>query len=577
MSLSLPLLDCTTSFQVGTGIHEGPFDYAENLQAGNPPILGFGEYEGHDLSHPFRATNKAQALGLMFLYAGSGVVTTVSCVIIIVSSATILAGTTVLLVAAFFGSTVVFLALALKSCLEYLALSKGPSTSILGLNASDHGSLPLGVFSNPINKGFVCEDSTQSTEWKLKLIDLAKDSIILSGCYCGESIFDLCLEKIDCRMREKENLRTYILTSDLFLTPSNKIKIEELRRQYPERFLLVETPRVIHVNPGIKFTTNHTKALVVDRKYAVIGGSALDDKNATMKGDSTPDRVPLNEAPPSCLKQILADAFRDMDFVLYCPEERGFSHTLHLELLKLMARWRFYTEEKWDPALLIANEPRLDGNLEEEGDAHFIDENGCIDRISCKVYATGPEHVSNAFLQELLEHVKNAQNTIYIDHLYFHPTKEMVEALLQASRRGVQIHIVTNGNDEQLSPAAHNFFAAKSLYNYRYLLQNGNPDCIFYHEYIIEGVTLHKKVIVIDEKMVIAGSGNCGFKSIKMFDYELNVFMASAELARKTLEVIQRDIELARRVEVAPLEHATIPVGLTFKAYLQSFFGPLIG
>lgn len=543
-------------------------EYAENCQEENACIPGFGEYDETVSTRLFKASSKAHALGLMILFATLGTAALIASIaVILVEGALISTGSALL-------AATVFLSLALKSCLDYLSLRKGPSTTTLGLNAFDHGSLPLGSFSNPVNRGVVCEDSTKSTEWKLRLIDQAQDSIILSGSFCGGDVFDQCLQKIDSKMREKEHLTAIILSSEMFLTDSNRRKIDELASTYPDRFTLVQTPRVVHVDPGIKFSTNHAKALVVDQRYVLIGGSAFDDKNAIWRGDSSPDR--LDEPPASCLDQMLAIAFRDMDFVLHCPESNGFSKTLHLELLKLASRWKYYTEEHWDIERFAVSSSAPNTICEAEGIDIFSGE-PYVDSISCKVFTTGPEHTSNPFLIELIGQIDRSQESIYIDHLYFHPPQELLLALLGASRRGVKIHIVTNGNDRQMSPSSHSFFAAKSLYHYRYLLQNGNPDHLSYHEYSVEGVTLHKKIIVIDQQLVVAGSGNCGYKSMNMFDYELNILMSSAELARRTIEVIQRDIELSRTVQIDSSERSAIPIGLRIKAGVQSVLSPLIG
>ena len=108
---------------------------------------------------------------------------------------------------------------------------------------------------------------------------------MLSGSYCGGASFDEVLDIILLRVQEKPKLRVVIMSSPKFLTDSNKKKIEMIRQCAEERFRWVVTADLwVDAKQEFKSITNHTKGLVIDAEYCVIGGTGIEDRHAYYQG-----------------------------------------------------------------------------------------------------------------------------------------------------------------------------------------------------------------------------------------------------------------------------------------------------
>lgn len=173
--------------------------------------------------------------------------------------------------------------------------------------------------------------------------------------------------------------------------------------------------------------------------------------------------------------------------------------------------------------------------------------------VSMRVFATGPEHRKSPFLEEMIKAVDGAKREIYIDHMYFHPEKELMDALVRAANRGVKIKVITNGFDKKNSPKAHQAFGPRNQWNTRWLYRHVDPENrenIEVYEFAPMQTTLHKKAMVVDRETVFAGSSNMGYKSLEtMSDHELNFRAKSKTLAERTIRVFDEDKDHSNRVE----------------------------
>ncbi|MCB1116855.1 MAG: hypothetical protein KDK71_10345, partial [Chlamydiia bacterium] len=132
-------------------------------------------------------------------------------------------------------------------------------------------------------------------EWRKSLIASAEHNIVISGNYCGGLAFDEILDLIEKRMKEKPDLKVIIIGFPGFIKDEmvkepqangtstkkqvqNKTKLEALKKAFPDRFSLVESPNTWMVSPSVKKVTNHTKYFGIDwGKYYILGGSAIKD------------------------------------------------------------------------------------------------------------------------------------------------------------------------------------------------------------------------------------------------------------------------------------------------------------
>ncbi|MDN3507690.1 MAG: phospholipase D-like domain-containing protein, partial [Simkaniaceae bacterium] len=162
--------------------------------------------------------------------------------------------------------------------------------------------------------------SKDTHRWRLRLINAAQHNVILSGNYCGEYAFDETLDLLEKKLAEKPEFTVVILSSPKFIKNKkngyqNQKKIDELSRKYPERFsLVINDDHWIDTGNGIKKTTNHTKALVIDYgKYFILGGSGVKD-NFAKEGVDQPHALKTSQCPSAT--KTLSQIFNQIQIIL---------------------------------------------------------------------------------------------------------------------------------------------------------------------------------------------------------------------------------------------------------------------
>ena len=420
--------------------------------------------------------------------------------------------------------------------------------------------------------GFPTQDGPDSQKWKEELIKSARHSIVLSGCYCGGRVFDQTLNLIAKQMHLFPTLKTFILASEILITNENKTRINEIKNTFSDRFTCLVTPELFpYQSPTNNFslTSNHTKALIIDYgAYFMLGGTGIVSSFAEQKGIAEPTNL---EVKTGCLGQALETvfkmrAFRDMDFVFH-SEINGIGTRLHVEMMKLIERMRHQMSSE-----IIT--PTADWPIQMEAICEAFEQ--IVDkadglRIAC--YATGPEQENNPFLEEMVDKTDSAQRSIQIENLYFHPPKQLLNALIRASNRGVNIVILTNKNGSK-SPGSHALYTQRSRYHSRQLFEGHPKANITLFEYEVPYTSLHKKIMVIDENTTFIGSANLGMKSLKNLDYEMNLKVESETFATQVAQAIESD--KAYCVQVPTEEAHEIPFitpCLSALQYLPMIFG----
>lgn len=140
-----------------------------------------------------------------------------------------------------------------------------------------------------------------------------------------------------------------------------------------------------------------------------------------------------------------------------------------------------------------------------------------IGATGIQVVPSGPDIASDALYEALISAVFAATNRIWIVTPYFVPDKSLLQALIIARHRGVDVKLIT--------PASSNHLIAdlgRSSYM-RDLDANGIDLCLF------QGGMIHAKAILVDDKGVMMGSANIDQRSL-FLNYEVVSFIYSREI-----------------------------------------------
>ena len=289
-----------------------------------------------------------------------------------------------------------------------------------------------------------------------------------------------------------------------------------------------------------------------------------------------------NNCDEGFLAKIIPGNFRDGDFVCLDPNDRfsagipSAGTQLFVEILRLAFRWEQlqvargkapYNHYSPDEAANFAifktgklnypNEIAKNDSVTQrimknpipprsELKTSYEFENFDGKKGDIRMIYQGPEQPSGstALASTLLYYTRRAQRKIVIDHLYFAPTDEILDALIAAVNRGVAVEIITAGVTKNC-PNGQKFFGPYNEYRCSNFIESVDPEYrdnihVFLYQQRKKG--LHRKVIVFDGRFVVAGSSNFAYKSLyAASDHEVNFIADSRELARDTLKVCEED------------------------------------
>lgn len=161
--------------------------------------------------------------------------------------------------------------------------------------------------------------------------------------------------------------------------------------------------------------------------------------------------------------------------------------------------------------------------------------------ITAQMILGSPEKRPDTIGSSCLLAIRAAQRSIYICHAYFIPIPEIEEALVAAAHRGVHVEIMLPGKHTDM-PIAR----TATLASLRRLIAAGAE----LYEY--EPTMLHGKLMVVDDHLTIAGSGNIDPRSFFLND-ENNLHVLDANFAAEQWRMFERDKQHCQRQSVADL------------------------
>jgi len=132
-----------------------------------------------------------------------------------------------------------------------------------------------------------------------------------------------------------------------------------------------------------------------------------------------------------------------------------------------------------------------------------------------------------------------AKKSILIEHSYFAPNPRLLHAIKQARARGVTVKVIVPGD-----PIDSKILREASKIYWPALMQVG----VEIYEY--QTSMMHAKLIVIDDYLTIAGSGNFDERTFFIND-EANLHVLSGPLATKQKAMFYRDLKQCKRMTLS--------------------------
>lgn len=410
----------------------------------------------------------------------------------------------------------------------------------------DHALEPKDVAFIAGNDVLVTQNPEESTFWKLHLLKEAKKSIEFAVGFTGGPLLDQALLTLDSTLTAKPDLHVHLFISDSpLLGWADKRKLQILHERYPQRFhYLIRGMSGLRKGLHLITSENHIKMLIVDEKYAVVGGTNLFHCQSRSS-------VPSTVEYENFVSLFHPKAFIDMDLILKGPCAK----TLRQDFYNL---WALY-ESGESPVLSTLYLPRSTRYFPHEESCHcvaFEDHRDVVRNITVKTFISGPRYSPGACSAEYVRLISSSKKTVDLMHMYISPVNDVYNSLISASARGVRLTLITNG----AGGAAPLVTKAIGAYNQSHLLplflgkhftskerqeaeQCAAKNCDIY-AYEVDETLYHKKVMVIDSSLTVFGSYNLGHKS-HYGDYEIIVEVDSPEVADRVKQVMQRDLKRA--------------------------------
>lgn len=351
------------------------------------------------------------------------------------------------------------------------------------------------LLSRPFCKGNKIETLVNGVRYFPAMIEAIKgaqhsitfESFIYVSGEIGKQFSDALIERC------KAGVRVHVLCDYVGSWSMRNTHLQQLR----DAGITVELFRPPRLSNLVHFTNRtHRKILIIDGRLAFTGGAGIADE-----WDGNADRV---------------DCWRDTQYRVTGPVVADMQGTFmdnwmqtHAQVLK---------DEKYFP------------ELEPTG------------TLNAQVFASGPgEGMESTRLMYLLS-ISCAKKNIRIANAYFVPDNFVIEALVAARKRGVEVEFVLPQElDTRIVMLA-------SISRWGPLLRSG---CKIYR---FQGALYHCKLLVVDDFWVSIGSANFDTRSFRLND-EMNINVLDKDFAREQVEILQQDIARSKLVTLEDWEN----------------------
>ncbi len=155
-----------------------------------------------------------------------------------------------------------------------------------------------------------------------------------------------------------------------------------------------------------------------------------------------------------------------------------------------------------------------------------------------RIIPSSPDGASNRIYTLLLTAIDAAQRSVFLTMAYFAPGQDMVDALCDAARRGVDVQLVLPARSD-FAPVLH---AGRGWYDR--LLSAG----VKVHE--LQDAVLHAKTAVIDGVVSTVGSSNMDWRSFAGND-EVNAVVLGEDFGDAMTRMFRQDVQDSQPITLA--------------------------
>lgn len=376
---------------------------------------------------------------------------------------------------------------------------------------SRHLALEEAIVGSPLtagNKAELLQDGAATYRAMLAAIEAAKDHIhletyILDDDEVGQRFADALVAK----QRQGVQVRLIHDSVGTLNTPR-----EFFRKLTDSGIQVVEFNPVNPAVAGVDWELNerdHRKLLIVDGRVAFLGGiniSGVYSSGSFSSGaGSSRSEKPAGDRIP----------WRDTHVQLQGP--------VVAEFQKLFLQT--WVAQKGPPPAGGALYPRLQP----------------AGKDVVRAIGSSPEEPYSRIYATLLSAIHSAETSVYITNAYFAPDPQLLDALEDAARRGVDVKLILPGKTDSwlVFHAGRNYYAR--------LLRAGVK------LYERQGVILHAKTASVDGVWSTIGSTNLDWRSF-LHNHELNAVVLGAGFGAQLQTLFDADLAGSTRVTLAQWE-----------------------
>lgn len=387
-----------------------------------------------------------------------------------------------------------------KAILERLKAG-GQGTDIL----SRHLALEEAVAGSPLtagNKTALLEDGPATYRAMLAAIAAAKDHIhmetyILDDDEVGQRFADALIA------RQQQGVQVHLIhdsvgtlgTPDEFFKKMTDVGIQVLE---------FNPINPAQARKGWELNErDHRKLLIVDGRIAFLGGINISGvyssgSLASMSSGGKPGEKPEDGIP-----------WRDTHIQIEGPVVAEFQKLF-------LATWK---EQKGDPMV----------------ERNYFPPPERAGRDVVRAIASSPRDNYSGIYATLLSAITTAETNVYLTNAYFAPDPQLLDALEDAARRGVDVKMILPSKTDSwlIFHAGRNYYAR--------LLKAGVKI------YERQGVILHTKTGSVDGVWSTVGSTNLDWRSF-LHNYELNAVVLGAEFATQLQVLFDEDLKNSKQV-----------------------------